>query len=178
MHRSKGKIDSVFTIREEAKIIAAYSAIFDTSGENITMCVVAENLEILGAKQIVDSMSDYIERGGVISIYINNYGQVDASKSLVLQRLGYYQVIAPGKVCIYSTDMAPVAEIDGKKQNANIAWSDCSSFIIQCGEPNLAICSMSSPVSIVKFNRLMLQIRDKAKNEPIDLAEALNLQVF
>ena len=80
--------------------------------------------------EYIIAISEFVERGGVVKILLNNYDSSCAKKSNLFKRLAYY--IAQGKnILIKEIDAKPYRTSDIEKKEIHFTVGDLSSYRIE-----------------------------------------------
>lgn len=91
------------------------------------------------------AVSEFIERGGVVKILLNNYDSTCAKNSSLYKRLAYY--MAQGKsISVKATEAKPYRTSDVEKKEIHFTVGDYKAYRIETDiETRTAECNFNSP---------------------------------
>ncbi len=96
--------------------------------------------------EYIEALSDFIERGGVLHILLNEFDETCAASSPLFKRLSYY-VSENRPIEVKRTDLKPYLASDPTKQNVHFTIGDESSYRIETNTRDRAAeCNFNNPV--------------------------------
>ena len=132
--------------------------------------------DVTNSSEFVETLSDYIERGGFLHILLNDYDEEKVLQSQLFKRLAYYQFHKKEIIVRQSTDHPYINTQEGIRY-VHFALGDKSSYRVETDINNrTAICNMSNPELTIKYATFFDDLFCKAKNSEINLVKLFKLQ--
>lgn len=130
---------------------------------------------VTNSSEYIETLSDYIERGGWLHILLNNYDEDAVLQSQLFKRLAYYKSQGHDIVVKKSVDHPFIMTTEGRK-NVHFALGDKISYRLETDiEKRTAICNMNNPEKAAKFVDFFDKLFMKPENTDIDLVKLFML---
>lgn len=137
--------DRIFLNSDEDKAIIVLVQLIQNTQQELR--IFAGNLcnHIGDNTDYIIAISEFVERGGVVRILLNNYDSTCAKNSNLFKRLAYY--IAQGKnILIKETNTKPYRTSDVEKKEVHFTVGDHMAYRIETDiEKRTAECNFNSP---------------------------------
>lgn len=142
---ARNEEDRIFLNSDEDKaIVVLVQLILNTKQE---LRIFARNLcnSVGDNPDYIIAISEFVERGGMVKILLNNYDPTCAKNSNLFKRLAYY--IAQGKdISVKKTDAKPYRTSDIERKEIHFTVGDHIAYRIETDiEKRTAECNFNSP---------------------------------
>lgn len=114
-----------------ARIEDTYCALMDVAGEKIFLSLPSLDSSTLNSPSVIDAMSDAIERGISLTLFLANYKEEDIVKTALGRRLAYYLNRGVSGIQVCQTSLDAAVTLRGQKQTVSICLNDAYGFLIQ-----------------------------------------------
>lgn len=156
------KIDRVFLNSDEEHALAVLVQLFQIAQKEVR--IFAGNLcHHVGNKQeYIVALSEFLERGGILHILLNNYDEAIAKTSNLYKRLAYYKA-KKMPIVIKETKARPYLTNDQEKKEVHFTVGDYSAYRIETDiENRTAECNFNNPI----IAKQTADFFDKIFNQP------------
>lgn len=137
--------DRIFLNSDEDKAVVVLVQLIQNAQQELR--IFAGNLcnQVGDNPDYIIAISEFVERGGVIKILLNNYNAVCVQNSNLFKRLAYY--IAQGKnILIKETNAKPYRTSDIERKEIHFTIGDHASYRMETDiEKRTAECNFNSP---------------------------------
>lgn len=164
-----------FLNSDEDKMKTVYVEMLNNAKSEFRIFAGTLACDVTNSSDFIETLSDYIERGGCLHILLNNYNEDAVLQSQLFKRLAYYKSIGRDIVVKISLDHPYILTAEGRK-DVHFALGDRNSYRLETDiEKRTAICNMNNPEKAVKFVNFFDQLFAKPENTEIDLAKLFKL---
>lgn len=131
---------------------------------------------VTDSPEFVETLSDYIERGGKLYILLNNYNEEQVLQSQLFKRLAYYKFKQKDIIVKQSNDHPFIITPEGNK-DIHFSLGDKKSYRVETDiVKRTAICNMNNPKKAEQFATFFDDLFRKAENTEIDLVKLFKMQ--
>lgn len=170
---SKNSLD--FLNSDEEKMKTVYIEMINNAQSEFRIFAGTLACEVTNSTEFVETLSDFIERGGKIHILLNRYDEEIVLKSQLFKRLAYYKSKNKEVVVKRSLDHPYIVTQEGNK-NVHFALGDKTSYRIETDiNKRTAICNMNNPEKAAEFAAFFDGLFKKQENTEIDLVKLFQL---
>ena len=158
--KSKSNVD--FLNSDEEHALAVLVQIFMSAGNTLRIFAGALCSSVPSNPLYISALSDFIEKGGKLTIALNKFSKEEATNSNLFKRLAYY--IEVGKdVHIYSTVARPYLVSDPLKNEIHFTIGDNCSYRVETDiERKTAKCNFNNPEAAAN----LIDFFDKVVSNP------------
>lgn len=167
------KINKEFANCDEAHALEVLIRIFKESQTNVR--IFAANLcsDVPNNPKYIETLSDFIERGGTLKILLNNFDTDKIKDSGLMKRLAFYQT-KNDCILIKQTDVKPYFAEDKDKKEVHFTIGDDCSYRIETDTiKRTADCNFNNAPSAEPLITFFDDIFEKATD--INLKNIFNL---
>lgn len=142
---AQNKVDRVFLNSDTEHAIDVLPEIFRISKTIVRIFAGSLCNEVGNAPEYIESLSDFIERGGEVRILLNKYDPELAKTSNLFKRLAYYHSLKK-KVAVKHTTTSFYRSNDPEKKEVHFTLGDDHAYRIENDiEKRTATCNLNSP---------------------------------
>ena len=168
--------DFDFLNSDEDKMKIVYMEMLNNSQHEFRIFAGTLACNTTNSPDFVETMSDYIERGGSLYILLNDYKEDIIFQSQLFKRLAFYKLKGRDIVVRKSADHPFIKTPDGKKK-VHFAIGDKNSYRIETDiENRTAICNMNNVLKAGEFASFFDELFQKAEGDEINLLTLFKLQ--
>ena len=164
-------INKIFLNSDLDKMKAVFTEMFKSATQELRIFAGTLCNDVTDSEEYVETLSDFIEKGGKLRILLNNFDKQKAGKSRLFNRLTYYCSLNEYNIQVKSTKEEPYVVMGkGEKKNVHFAVGDKKSYRIETDiEKRNAVCNMNDPVNAGKYADFFDKIFDSNESEEINL---------
>lgn len=161
---AKNRENRTFLNSDEEHGLIVYINLLKTARKQIRIFA-GRLCEHIGNKpEFVEAISEFIERGGIVSILLNNYDEKEVVKSPLFMRLAYY-IFEKKNVTVKKTDVT--AHL-GKNGQAHFAIADDSAYRLETDVvERTAQCNFNNPTiakKLIEVFDMVYESKEYSKN--------------
>ena len=120
----------IFLNSSEDHAVVVLSEMFKVAKSNIRIFAGCLYERVGDSPEYIQSLSDFIERGGAVKILLNNFNTEEGKKTNLFKRLAYYQEIGKS-IEIRITDTKPYLTNDEEKKEVHFTIADEKAYRIE-----------------------------------------------
>lgn len=160
---------------DEEKMKTVYLEMLNNAQKEFRIFAGTLACSVTNSSEYIETLSDFIERGGWLHILLNNYNEEIVLQSQLFKRLAYYKSIGREIIVKRSVDHPFIVTAEGHK-DVHFALGDRLSYRLETDiEKRTAICNMNNPEKAVKFVDFFDKLFEKPENTEIDLVKLFML---
>ena len=161
---------------DEDKMKAVYLEMLNNAQNEFRIFAGTLACDVTKSSEFIETLSDYIERGGKLYILLNNYNEETVLHSQLFKRLAYYKSQKKDIFVKKSFDHPYIATQEGHK-DVHFALGDMISYRVETDiTKRTAICNMNNPEKTKEFAVFFDDLFKKPENTDIDLVKLFKLQ--
>lgn len=164
-------MNRTFLNSDEDKALAVLSELF--RGANNIVRIFAGNLcEQVGTEsEYIESLSDFIEKGGKVRIILNKYDDEKCRTSKLFARLAYY--VSEGRdIIVKSTEVKPYYASDVERNEVHFTIADNKGYRIETDtQKRTARCNFNNPEEAKGVIAFFDDVFNSACSSVIDLVK-------
>ncbi len=165
-----------FLNSDEEKMKTVYMEMLNNANSEFRIFAGTLACDVTNSTDFVETLSDYIERGGFLHILLNDYDENVVLQSQLFKRLAYYQTQKKDVVVKRSIDHPYIKTQEGQKY-VHFALGDKMSYRVETDiEKRTAICNMNNPDLTSKYVSFFDELFVKPENTEINLVELFKLR--
>ena len=132
--------------------------------------------DVTNSSEFIETLSDFIERGGKLFILLNNFNEEIVLQSQLFKRLAYYKSKKKEIYVKKSSDHPFIVTQEGHK-DVHFALGDKVSYRVETDiMKRTAICNMNNPEKTKEFAAFFDELFEKPENTEINLVKLFKLQ--
>lgn len=165
-----------FLNSDEDKMKTVYIEMLNNATSEFRIFAGTLACDVTNSSEFIETLSDYIERGGFLHILLNNYQEDVVLQSQLFKRLAYYQSQNKEVIVKRSIDHPYIKTQEGPK-NVHFALGDKTSYRVETDIiKRTAICNMNNPELTTKYALFFDELFDKPESTEINLVQLFKLQ--
>lgn len=164
-----------FLNSDEDKMKTVYIEMLNNATSEFRIFAGTLACDVTNSSEFIETLSDYIERGGFLHILLNDYNEETVLESQLFKRLAYYQSQNKSVVVKQSIDHPYINTQDGPTY-VHFALGDKKSYRIETDiHKRTAICNMNSPELTAKYAHFFDKLFEKPESTDINLVQLFKL---
>ena len=174
---AKSHEQRMFLNSDEEHALAVFEKIFEISNSKVR--IFAGNLchHVGNEPKYIESLSDFIERNGVVNILLNKFNEDDVKSSNLFKRLAYYKSLGKN-IIVKKTNAKPFITDDPEKKEVHFTIGDeCSYRIEKDTENRAAECDLNNPIIAKDTATFFDQLFNRSDASEIDLTTLMGYAI-
>ena len=164
-----------FLNSDEDKMKTVYIEMLNNATSEFRIFAGTLACDVTNSSEFIETLSDYIERGGFLHILLNDYNKEKVMESQLFKRLAYYQSQKKAVIVKQSADHPYINTQDGPIY-VHFALGDKMSYRIETDiHKRTAICNMNSPELTTKYAVFFDNLFEKPESTDINLVQLFKL---
>lgn len=132
--------------------------------------------DITNGEEFVEGISDFIEKGGILEIILNQYDEDLIKSSNLYKRLAFYSA-QNYAVSVMTTSMTVTISIQDQDTPAHFAVADQMAYRLEIDiEKRNAICNMNDEALAQKLIDIFTHISSNSQTQIVDLVKLFSLK--
>ncbi len=150
---ANNKISKEFLNKDQNHALEVFENLFNMAKSEIRIFAASlcenENPDyVVNSPRYIIALSNFIERGGILTILLNHYDKIRAYRSNLMRRLAYYSISTEYKelIKVHSTDIKLHFTSDLAKNEVHFTVIDSLAYRIETNiEERAATCNFNNP---------------------------------
>lgn len=164
-----------FLNSDEDKMKTVYIEMLNNATSEFRIFAGSLTCDVTNSSEFIETLSDYIERGGFLHILLNDYKKEKVIESQLFKRLAYYQYQKKPVVVKQSIDHPYINTQDGPTY-IHFALGDKTSYRVETDiNQRTAICNMNNPELTTKYADYFDKLFEKPESTEVNLVQLFKL---